>query len=381
MARRLFTSEAVTEGHPDKIADQISDAILDAMLAQDLHTRAAVETLVTTGLVVVAGEVTTESYADVHALVRETILNIGYDSSDKGFDGRSCGVTVSIGAQSPDIAQGVDTAWENRHDGAADPFDLQGAGDQGLMFGYACTETPNLMPLPIDLAQRLAERLTRVRKEGIIPELRPDGKTQVTIAYENGVPAGVETVVLSTQHSHGIDLEGFLGALGEDDRAALGRDLLPRGHRGEARAHPEQGRGLLTLVGCGHPAREDPERLDQLGPVRGEPRLCCGLAELGVGEAQGVALGGLGEHDLVDLERHDRRDVGVGQALREPAEEADEQGDEQDDRGDEGEAAPGELEVAPSDEHVRTSRVSGGVREIPRRRSYTDTCVGNPAAA
>ncbi|NLT30064.1 MAG: methionine adenosyltransferase [Propionibacterium sp.] len=210
MARRLFTSEAVTEGHPDKIADQISDAILDAMLAQDLHTRAAVETLVTTGLVVVAGEVTTESYADVHALVRETILNIGYDSSDKGFDGRSCGVTVSIGAQSPDIAQGVDTAWENRHDGAADPFDLQGAGDQGLMFGYACTETPNLMPLPIDLAQRLAERLTRVRKEGIIPELRPDGKTQVTIAYENGVPAGVETVVLSTQHSHGIDLEGFL---------------------------------------------------------------------------------------------------------------------------------------------------------------------------
>lgn len=210
MARRLFTSEAVTEGHPDKIADQISDAILDAMLAQDLHTRAAVETLVTTGLVVVAGEVTTESYADVHALVRETILNIGYDSSDKGFDGRSCGVTVSIGAQSPDIAQGVDTAWENRHEAAGDPLDLQGAGDQGLMFGYACNETASRMPLPIDLAQRLAERLTHVRKDGTMPDLRPDGKTQVTIAYEDGVPSGVETVVLSSQHAPGLDLEKHL---------------------------------------------------------------------------------------------------------------------------------------------------------------------------
>lgn len=204
-AVRLFTSESVTEGHPDKIADQISDAILDDLLAQDSKSRVAVETLVTTGQVHVAGEVTTSGFADVMSLVRETVLSIGYDSSEKGFDGNSCGVSISIGQQSSDIAQGVDYAHEKRVTQSSDPIDLQGAGDQGLMFGYASNETPSLMPLPIYLAHRLAERLTEVRKTGLLPYLRPDGKTQVTIAYEGDRPVGIDTVVISSQHAEEAD--------------------------------------------------------------------------------------------------------------------------------------------------------------------------------
>ena len=210
MAGRLFTSESVTEGHPDKIADQISDSVLDAMLAEDPNSRVAVETLVTTGLVVVAGEVTTEAYVEIPKIVRDRVINIGYDSSAKGFDGASCGVQVAIGQQSPDIAQGVDTAFEKRTGSSADELDLQGAGDQGLMFGYACDETPSLMPLPIDLAHRLAERLSAVRKEGTMPYLRPDGKTQVTIEYDGDRPARLETVVVSSQHAADIDLDRLL---------------------------------------------------------------------------------------------------------------------------------------------------------------------------
>ena len=212
MSRRLFTSESVTEGHPDKICDQISDRILDAMLKDDPSSRVAVETFVTTGLVHVGGEVTTETYADIPSLVRETILGIGYDSSAKGFDGNSCGVSVSIGSQSPDIAQGVDEAWERRTDGSKsdDPLDWQGAGDQGLMFGYACRETPELMPLPITIAHRLAERLADVRKSGAVPYLRPDGKTQVTVEYEGDRPARIDTVVVSSQHAANIDLDTLL---------------------------------------------------------------------------------------------------------------------------------------------------------------------------
>jgi S-adenosylmethionine synthetase len=210
MSRRLFTSESVTEGHPDKIADQISDSILDALLAQDATSRVAVETLITTGQVHVAGEVTTDAYADIATIVRERILAIGYDSSKKGFDGASCGVSVSIGAQSPDIAQGVDDAFEERSEGSTDPLDRQGAGDQGLMFGYACDDTPELMPLPITLAHRLARRLTAVRKNGAIPYLRPDGKTQVTIEYDGATPVRLDTVVVSTQHAEDIDLETLL---------------------------------------------------------------------------------------------------------------------------------------------------------------------------
>ncbi|MCW2621101.1 MAG: metK [Frankiales bacterium] len=209
-SRRLFTSESVTEGHPDKIADAISDAILDALLTQDPRSRVAVETMITTGQVHVAGEVTTEAYADIPTIVREKILDIGYDSSKKGFDGASCGVSVSIGAQSADIAQGVDTAYERRVEGDQDELDAQGAGDQGLMFGYANDETPELMPLPIALAHRLAQRLTAVRKEGSVPYLRPDGKTQVTIEYIDGRPARLDTVVVSSQHAADIDIETLL---------------------------------------------------------------------------------------------------------------------------------------------------------------------------
>jgi S-adenosylmethionine synthetase len=210
---RLFTSESVTEGHPDKICDAISDSVLDALLAEDPRSRVAVETLVTTGQVHVVGEVTTtakEAFADITNTVRERILEIGYDSSDKGFDGASCGVNIGIGAQSPDIAQGVDTAHETRVEGAADPLDAQGAGDQGLMFGYAINDTPELMPLPIALAHRLSRRLTEVRKNGVLPYLRPDGKTQVTIGYEDNVPVRLDTVVISTQHAADIDLEKTL---------------------------------------------------------------------------------------------------------------------------------------------------------------------------
>ncbi|GAB2463151.1 methionine adenosyltransferase [Jatrophihabitans fulvus] len=210
MSRRLFTSESVTEGHPDKIADQISDSILDALLAEDPASRVAVETLIMTGQVHVAGEVTTSAYVDIPKLVRDRIIEIGYDSSRKGFDGESCGVSISIGAQSADIAQGVDTAYEKRVESSDDEIASQGAGDQGLMFGYASDETPELMPLPIWLAHRLSERLTEVRKNGTVPYLRPDGKTQVTIEYVDGLPARLDTVVLSTQHADDIDLDTLL---------------------------------------------------------------------------------------------------------------------------------------------------------------------------
>jgi S-adenosylmethionine synthetase len=207
---RLFTTESVTEGHPDKICDQVSDAVLDAILTDDPQARVAVETMVTTGLVHLAGEVTTTSYVEIPKLVRELVAGeIGYDSSDKGFDGRSCGVEISIGQQSPDIAQGVDTAYENRT-GGVDPKDKQGAGDQGLMFGYACEDTAELMPLPIFLAHRLAERLTEVRKSQEVAYLRPDGKTQVTIEYDGDRAVRLDTVVLSTQHADGISLDGML---------------------------------------------------------------------------------------------------------------------------------------------------------------------------
>jgi S-adenosylmethionine synthetase len=210
---RLFTSESVTEGHPDKICDAISDSVLDALLADDPRSRVAVETMVTTGQVHVAGEVTTsakEAFAEITDTVRSRILEIGYDSSDKGFDGASCGVNIAIGAQSPDIAQGVDTAYEARVEGVADPLDAQGAGDQGLMFGYAIKDTPEMMPLPIALAHRLSRRLAEVRKNGVLPYLRPDGKTQVTIAYEGNTPVRLDTVVISTQHAADVDLNDML---------------------------------------------------------------------------------------------------------------------------------------------------------------------------
>jgi S-adenosylmethionine synthetase len=207
MANRLFTSESVTEGHPDKIADQISDAILDSLLEQDSKSRVAVETLITTGQVHVAGEVTTNGYADVMSIVRDTVLEIGYDSSDKGFDGNSCGVLISIGQQSADIAQGVNDAFESRVSSSTDPLDLQGAGDQGLMFGYACSDTPELMPLPISLAHKLSAQLAKVRKDGSLAYLRPDGKTQVTIEYSGDKPIALNTIVISSQHSSEIDLE------------------------------------------------------------------------------------------------------------------------------------------------------------------------------
>ncbi len=209
--RRLFTSESVTEGHPDKICDAISDSILDAMLEKDPRSRVAVETMVTTGQVHVAGEVTTNSYVPIADIVRQRILDIGYDSSTKGFDGTSCGVSISIGQQSADIAQGVDSAYEARVEGLTDDeIDRQGAGDQGLMFGYACKDTPELMPLPIALAHRLSRRLSEVRKNGLLPYLRPDGKTQVTIEYAGDQAVRLDTVVLSTQHAADISLDGLL---------------------------------------------------------------------------------------------------------------------------------------------------------------------------
>ncbi len=206
MSKRLFTSESVTEGHPDKIADAISDAVLDSLISQDKTSRVAVETLITTGQVHVAGEVTTNGYADVMGIVRDTVLDIGYDSSDKGFDGNSCGVSISIGQQSQDIAAGIDDAYEHRVSAAVDPLDLQGAGDQGLMFGYACDDTKELMPLPIWLAHALAAQLTKVRKSGDLAYLRPDGKTQVTIEYEGDTAVAIDTVVISSQHSESVDV-------------------------------------------------------------------------------------------------------------------------------------------------------------------------------
>ncbi len=210
MARRLFTSESVTEGHPDKMADQISDTILDALLKGDPQSRVAVETLITTGQVHVAGEVTTATYVDIPGLIRDKILEIGYDSSAKGYDGASCGVSVSIGSQSPDIAQGVSHAYEHREGEGEDELDRQGAGDQGLMFGYASRETPELMPLPIMLAHKLSRRLAEVRHSGEIPYIRPDGKTQVTIEYAENEPVRLDTVVVSTQHAPAIDLKALL---------------------------------------------------------------------------------------------------------------------------------------------------------------------------
>jgi S-adenosylmethionine synthetase len=212
---RLFTSESVTEGHPDKICDQISDAILDAMLEQDPNSRVAVETMVTTGLVHVAGEVTTAGYVEIPRLVREKVQEIGYTSSDIGFDGASCGVSISIGQQSPDIAQGVDTGFETREGGSVDRFDAQGAGDQGIMFGYATNETKTLMPTAIHISHRLSERLASVRKSGEVSFLRPDGKTQVTVGYEGTTPKTIEAVVLSTQHNPGVSHADIVDAMRE----------------------------------------------------------------------------------------------------------------------------------------------------------------------
>ena len=239
-ALRLFTSESVTEGHPDKICDQISDSILDALLSADPHSRVAVETLVTTGLVHVAGEVTTSGYVDIPGIVRQRVTDIGYTSSDVWFDGRSCGVSVSIGEQSPDIAQGVDAAFESREGASTDAGDVQGAGDQGIMFGYATTETPQLMPLPIWLAHRLAERLAEVRKQGVLDYLAPDGKTQVTIGYEGAVPRTVETVVLSTQHLPAVSTE----QLREDVRRTVIAPVLEA-----AGFDPEAPRVLINPTG------------------------------------------------------------------------------------------------------------------------------------
>jgi len=234
VARRLFTSESVTEGHPDKMADQISDAILDSMIKDDPASRVAVETLITTGQVHVAGEVTTKTYVDIPGIIREKILQIGYDSSAKGYDGASCGVSVSIGSQSPDIAQGVTDAFEYREGEGADDYDRQGAGDQGLMFGYASRETPELMPLPIMLAHKLARQLSAVRRSGQVPYLRPDGKTQVTIEYAGDRPVRLDTVVVSSQHAPDINLKELLAPDVKDyvvDPVLAGLDIDTDGYR------------------------------------------------------------------------------------------------------------------------------------------------------
>jgi S-adenosylmethionine synthetase len=210
---RQFTSESVTEGHPDKICDQISDAILDAMLTEDPNARVAVETMVSTGLVHVAGEVSTTGYVEIPAIVRKTVLGIGYNSSSIGFDGSSCGVSVSIGQQSPDIAQGVDSGLEVRDGGSKDPYEIQGAGDQGLMFGYASNETSNYMPTAIAMAHKLSEKLSAVRKNGVVDFLRPDGKTQVTIGYEGSTPRTIEAIVVSSQHDEDVSQSDIHAAI------------------------------------------------------------------------------------------------------------------------------------------------------------------------
>ncbi|MFC2145536.1 methionine adenosyltransferase [Actinomycetota bacterium] len=204
----MFTSESVTEGHPDKMADQISDAVLDAIIADDTKARVAVETLLKTGIVVVAGEVTTDTYVEIPTIVRGVIKDIGYTRAKYGFDYETCGIMVSLGSQSPNIAQGVNKAFESRvGNGYEDEIDAQGAGDQGMMFGYACNETPEYMPLPIMLAHKIAHRLSEVRKAGILPYLRPDGKSQVSVRYENDIPVSIETIVVSSQHAPNIDIE------------------------------------------------------------------------------------------------------------------------------------------------------------------------------